>query len=221
MDNIGLRYLPAGSRPAKAQLWRPGWNGLCKYFLIALLLILQQHAHAQKSNCNYNFSDIVKHEVSEFISKSDKKFKSTPWKLYAIRFYHLRKDMQDISFTISYIRNESEFDEINASYVFIVGDKYVIARLSDTSYLSTLNGLGFKKIGEQEGEISCLTLTKKLYLLGSISYSADGFVYSLSNGSVYKKYYPYAVEIPDEINVLPPLYFNIIIDSIKPGSFRK
>lgn len=169
-----------------------------KSMLLILLLTGSFSAYANnRDSCNT--ANTIKGAVQSLIDKVHGDDPKTPYYVFVLRFYHLDEHLLDISFTLSFIINSYDFDEVTPSYYFKLG-KDVILVQNDTSFVKELDSeqlkdLNFKRINDSDRS----EIIKMLYPADhskSILLHPCSLVFSTMACKTDIEYYDYFDDVP-------------------------
>ena len=115
-------------------------------FFIVLVLVCTFKVYAKRDTCHIDkwvfFENEVARIVDSFLVQQDTR--NPTYEVLIARFYHLKDDRSDFSFSISYIENSPEYNEFRPEYYAEINGRYIIMKGIDSVYENLLQPIGIK-----------------------------------------------------------------------------
>ncbi len=133
-------------------------------FFTVLVLVFTFKVYAKRDTCHIDRCDFFKKEIAKIVDSFliQQNVRDPTYEVFIARFYHLKDDKNDFSFSVSYIENSFEYNDFKPKYYAEINGMLIIMNGIDSAYENLLQSIGIKKINNWDPHVKA-KIIQKLY----------------------------------------------------------
>ncbi len=176
---------------------------------ILLLLACSSQVYAAGDTCNIDKCVFFEKEIAKVIDSFllQNTHGEPTYEVLIARFYHLKDDRSDFSFSISYIENSHEYNEFRPEYYAEINGRYVIMKGIDSVYENLLQPIGIKKT--KFSDLNAIARIIQRLFPADAGYLLDDGVCasagSIDGCTVKSTFYRNPLDMSDKVEIFPAL----------------
>ncbi|OFY71450.1 MAG: hypothetical protein A3G23_11560 [Bacteroidetes bacterium RIFCSPLOWO2_12_FULL_37_12] len=182
------------------------------YFLF--IQVTFSFAEIKKDSIAIKKKDAFNLELKSFIDTMKGRNGNLKYFVFVARVFNSKPNGKDFCFTLGYILNEYELDDMDADYVYYFYDEIILIRMGNKTDKTFLEALNLKPILEQD----CMKISNKLFPqnIGGITYIAHGLIYCANAEKTLRNFYENEDDIPLEISVYGNFPVGMRVEEVSP-----
>lgn len=190
-------------------------------FKSILLFICCNTILAQKS-LNQEFEKSVSRSINSFIDTINAKRSEssiTQHRVFIIYFHELDIEEKSFIFSISYIMNSSELQDMNSSYYYKYRDNFAVVRFNNN--IKNKQIVMFKLLNKEsrnEIEKKLFDNSKPYNFITGVSEAA---VYKFKNTKIQVKFFEKYEKLPDSLFIFDNEYIKNLNDSVRKHDMKR
>lgn len=183
-------------------------------FFIIYNLGIPNNIGLNQNNVNASCSEILKEEIFQFVSKINIEYiNHNENAIFVVKVFNYDTTKNECCFTLGYILNSSEYNDISPSHFSICDSNYVIYNFIEENYIFDTDINDINDIDRKNIEKILFPISE-----GGITYTAQNLYYSKIGKTIVKTFYENEDEVPFEKSIYYIPVMNYEIEQIKEGS---